>query len=380
MPSAFLSAALLSMSLSIPEGGAVKAARQPALEDEVSAMFLVQTENDVHQLEEYCRRRIFRKSLISVEGTDITEQEKEEISWRIRSDLFRHTVAKLRASFMPAIHEGVANGRHVKVTVPGGYLSNRIPRILEELSERAPGERLPPHDVNTFEEQDIALPESLTRADDLREAPTTAGASRATVWQLNAGGTPFTVCHNPVPGGDTIGEDNFWADLAAQLKVKSGGIAAGYGEPIPWYPKWKRAPDPENPGEFLPYWVFAVYLDDAPWNWAKLTIEEGASSMGADQVSIGLATATEWEKEVWYWNSCLGNITSIYQVGSQPLPTYTTVKIDMPPWPDNPTPSLVFRKPGFLRIWHDVGHLPLTGSLFPQFFGGTQATFTWIMD
>jgi hypothetical protein len=56
------------------------------------------------------------------------------------------------------------------------------------------------------------------------------------------------------------------------------------------------------------------------------------------------------------------------------------VNIDVPPWPDDPTPSMVFRKSGFVGVWHDVGHYPLFDTAFPEFFGGTKATFTWQMD
>jgi hypothetical protein len=40
--------------------------------------------------------------------------------------------------------------------------------------------------------------------------------------------------------------------------------------------------------------------------------------------------------------------------------------------------TIVFRKPGFLGIWHDVGHVP--PELFWQAFGGTVCDFRWAID
>jgi hypothetical protein len=122
-------------------------------------------------------------------------------------------------------------------------------------------------------------------------------------------------------------------------------------------------------------------LDNAPFNYAKLTLENGApDGVTAGQVLIGLANGTDWAKEVWYWNSCVGNLMVIRQTGPNLTPNFMQVNIDLPPYPPNAIPSMVFRKPGFLGFWHDVGHFPLFHTRFAEFFGGTKATFTWVID
>jgi hypothetical protein len=40
--------------------------------------------------------------------------------------------------------------------------------------------------------------------------------------------------------------------------------------------------------------------------------------------------------------------------------------------------TIVFRKPGFWGIWHDVGHFPATQ--FWRAYGGTVADFMWSID
>ena len=42
------------------------------------------------------------------------------------------------------------------------------------------------------------------------------------------------------------------------------------------------------------------------------------------------------------------------------------------------TDTIVFRKPGFWGIWHDVGHFQ--SDTFWQAFGGTWADFSWFVD
>jgi hypothetical protein len=158
-------------------------------------------------------------------------------------------------------------------------------------------------------------------------------------------------------------------------------VAHDFGSPVPWKPVWHGPPDPDHPGSELPSWVIAIALDNAPFNYAKLTLENGApDGVTAGQVLIGLANGTDWAKEVWYWNSCVGNLMVIRQTGPNLTPNFMQVNIDLPPYPPNAIPSMVFRKPGFLGFWHDVGHFPLFHTRFAEFFGGTKATFTWVID
>ena len=177
-------------------------------------------------------------------------------------------------------------------------------------------------------------------------------------------------------GGDEIGPglSSLWDDLTSGLEQK-------YGAPIPWKPTWRPPPPDPDTGEQFSDWVFAVALDDAPFNWAKLQIEDGApEGVGAGQVLIGLANGTSWAKEAWYWNTCSGITNGVGQSGTNLTPNFMRIDIDTPPYPPNPIPSMVFRKPGFLGVWHDVGHFPLFHTRFADFFGGTKATFTWVVD
>ena len=138
---------------------------------------------------------------------------------------------------------------------------------------------------------------------------------------------------------------------------------------------WTLPPDP-IPGE--DFWVIAVQLDSAPFNWARLILRNGATfnpPVPRDQVLVGLANGTDWAKEIWSENLCSGRLGSVYQDG--PNLTPRRMLLNMPTCREG-TDTIVFRKPGFWGIWHDVGHFP--PELFWQAFGGTVADFTWVTD
>lgn len=94
-----------------------------------------------------------------------------------------------------------------------------------------------------------------------------------------------------------------------------------------------------------------------------------------NQVLVGLANGTDWAKEIWSENVCSGRLGSVYQDG--PNLTPRRMLLNMPTCREG-TDTIVFRKPGFWGIWHDVGHFP--PELFWQAFGGTVADFTWVTD
>ncbi len=130
------------------------------------------------------------------------------------------------------------------------------------------------------------------------------------------------------------------------------------------------------PGE--DFWVITVALDSAPFNWARLILRNGATfspPVPRNQVLVGLANGTDWAKEIWSENLCSGRLGSVYQEG--PSSTPRRMLLSMPVCREG-TDTIVFRKPGFWGIWHDVGHFP--PEVFWQAFGGTVADFTWVID
>jgi hypothetical protein len=94
-----------------------------------------------------------------------------------------------------------------------------------------------------------------------------------------------------------------------------------------------------------------------------------------NQALIGLANQTDWAKEIWVENLCAGRTASVFQSGTNSAPN--RMRLDQAEcWQGADT--IVFRKPGFWGIWHDVGHFP--PGLFWQAFGGTWADFSWVVD
>jgi hypothetical protein len=148
-------------------------------------------------------------------------------------------------------------------------------------------------------------------------------------------------------------------------------------EEIVWYVNGVWTPPPNAPpGDDS--WVIAVALDSAPFNYARLILRNGATfdpPVRRDQVLVGLANATDWAKEIWADNLCSGRLASVYQDGPDTTPH--RMLLGVPNCRDG-TDTIVFRKPGFFGIWHDVGHFP--PELFWQAFGGTVADFTWVID
>src|ERR1700751_3036516 len=83
---------------------------------------------------------------------------------------------------------------------------------------------------------------------------------------------------------------------------------------------WTLPPDP-IPGE--DFWVIAVQLDSAPFNWARLILRNGATfnpPIPRNQVLVGLANGTDWAKEIWSENLCSGRLGSVYQDGPNLTP------------------------------------------------------------
>jgi hypothetical protein len=180
-----------------------------------------------------------------------------------------------------------------------------------------------------------------------------------------------------VVSGAEVG-DRPSAAPAAMCVCASGvpGDRIGLGGPP--YPWWSAS------GAFIPPpggtspWVIAVRLDTPGWNWARLTLSDGALAnppVPKNQVLVGLTNATSWAKEIWADNLCSGRTIAVFQSGTSS--TVQRMRLDAPQcWAGADT--VVFRKPGFLGIWHDVGHFP--PEFFWPAFGGTLADFRWVFD
>jgi len=125
-------------------------------------------------------------------------------------------------------------------------------------------------------------------------------------------------------------------------------------------------------------YVIAVRLDSASWNWPLLLLSDGATAsppVAKSQVVVGLAKRTSWAKEICAQNFCTGRIASVFQSGTNTTPN--RIRLDHAVcWSGADT--IVFRKPGFLGVWHNVGHFGATA--FWKAFGGTVADFSWVFD
>lgn len=131
-------------------------------------------------------------------------------------------------------------------------------------------------------------------------------------------------------------------------------------------------PGPDDP------WVIAVALDLAPWNYARLLVFDGARRnppILRTQTLIGLDNVTDWPKEIYSYNLCSGRVAAVNQNG--PSRDVHRMLVDRAVCASG-ADTIVFRKPGFFGVWHDVGHFP--SDFFWAAFGGTAADFTWVFD
>ncbi|WP_433359467.1 hypothetical protein [Streptosporangium sp. CA-115845] len=324
-------------------------------------MFLAQTAEDFVEIEASCRQRIFRPSFLTVHGEGISARFADALASRIRDRVLQETISALRHNLFLNRGPGAPSDA-VSVEVGSAHLSSRLPAIIREESQKIFGG----DPQNHVPRKALIHTESGAETD----SPAPFADERSMSWVVGSGdGAPLSRISFD-PGGDMIGSQDMWDNLAHQLQSK-------YGSPVPWKPAWRPPPDDST-------WVFAVQLDDNAWNWARLTIGDGGSAingpLAANEMELGLANDTDWAKELWYWNTGAGPRVRLYKSGVAATPSVRTVAIDPPPYPPNSIPSLIFKKPGVFGIWHDVGHFPLYRTRFFEFFSGTRATFTWIYD
>jgi hypothetical protein len=135
----------------------------------------------------------------------------------------------------------------------------------------------------------------------------------------------------------------------------------------PWRPVWRGQSPTED------YWLIAVYLNNTGSDTAVLLLRNGArESVGPNEVLIGLANNTPWAKEIWAYNYCVGRQVSVVTDGN--TRAYNYMRLQKGQCREG-THAIVFRKPGFLGWWFDIGHIEL--SRFWEFFGGNICKFTW---
>jgi hypothetical protein len=173
---------------------------------------------------------------------------------------------------------------------------------------------------------------------------------------------------------------------SARPSAEVGSVCFGYlpgdriamrQEEIIWRDSNGMYQGPPNSGPGAD-WIIAVALDNVPWNVARLRLRNGATAqppVPENQVLVGLANGTDWPKEIWAANLCSGRLGSVYQEGPNSIPR--RLLLDAPSAREG-ADTIVFRKPGFFGIWHEVGYFP--PELFWRAFGGTVIDFTWVTD
>jgi hypothetical protein len=109
-------------------------------------------------------------------------------------------------------------------------------------------------------------------------------------------------------------------------------------------------------------------------DFLKLVLEPGAAfSLDADQMLVGLASDVGWAKKVYAYNFCLGELSSVFQAGPNPVPNFMLLMKGC-----GGADTIVFAKPQAFGIWADVSNLE--PSQFWSVLGGKRLTFTWVGD
>jgi hypothetical protein len=146
------------------------------------------------------------------------------------------------------------------------------------------------------------------------------------------------------------------------------------GTTVPWFTNGRWNPPPGGRS----FWRIGVLFDSAPFNEGRLIVRDGSTfnpPVRKDQALVGLANATDWAKEIWADNLCSGRIGSVFQEGTNATPR--RMLLDRAVCREG-ADTIVFRKPGFFGIWHDVGHF--ASERFWEAFGGTWGDYTWEID
>lgn len=250
---------------------------------------------------------------------------------------------------------GPANPREVSVRIEGigaEFAENVVLRVVDRLKRhwntelRGDPSSLRPMPVGKgVASGDVPIDVSLNGTfsgsarkqieDDIRDTVAAARTDGDGGGGNGAGGSgPVQVCMSAIPG-DLIGERTRLADGTF---LGEGRILwrAGNGSPV-WV-------DPPGGGTS---WTVLARLDSAPFNYARLIIEDGTRHdppVPSGQVLVGLANQTDWAKEIWTFNLCSGRLGSVYQEGTNP--TARTMLLSRPSGREG-ADTIVFRKPGF---------------------------------
>jgi hypothetical protein len=344
-------------------------------------LYSLQSEQDLARLEDVCRDRILNSSDFSISVDGIDSDKSNELEQAIRNRLLQSTIRRIRTTFRSQLNPA-AGATTLRVTIQPGNSSNRLAQIVEEESVRILElassrwrERVDKRGV-TAETNELSVSiHTLTESQQLEPAQDQLNEKVADFpisWEVGPDGVANVRCSATELGGDEICD---WDGLSTEMSGK-------YGSAIPWKPVWRPPPPDPDTGKAQPTWLFYVKLDNPDWNTALLTISDGAPfGIGSNRALFGLDSILRQEKEMWYWNSCVGNAVKFYHPGKdRGSMDVQAIDVDMPPYPPSPIPSLLFRKPGFLGIWYDVGSFPLYHTRFARWFGGTQSIFKWVDD
>ncbi|QBR92719.1 hypothetical protein [Nocardioides euryhalodurans] len=151
-------------------------------------------------------------------------------------------------------------------------------------------------------------------------------------------------------------------------------------DPVPWWQGggWRLPSGPRPPGLPPDAWVVAIYLDQHGWNAARMVVlprrptDPAGSFLPKSDSLVGLSNDTDWAKEIRAENVCSGSVRSVFQPGRSASTRWMTLGAASG---DDGEDTVLFRKPGFLGIWHDVGHF--RSDQYWAAFGGTSVDYRW---
>jgi hypothetical protein len=144
-------------------------------------------------------------------------------------------------------------------------------------------------------------------------------------------------------------------------------IVGGGERPPGYYTVELNHPVPASPSPYT-FWYFADNVEDA----IQLVVEQNV--YGPDEIQVGLATETDWAKQLTAWHPCNTKIASTYAEGPGAEIRYMKLYRGCP-YPD---PAIIFRKPALFGVWIDLAFW-IPGDLWAH-FGGTRITVTWWRD
>jgi hypothetical protein len=334
-------------------------------------MHFVNSPAEVDALGDVVRKRLAEQRVVSVRGADMSEQQSADVRARLIDRFVDDVLARLRAVLgnrTASDADRTGETESVVATVAGGDLSNRFTSLIKEELGQVVGPSAP-RQIRHAADAELSEPESGAAEFPPPLAPPNGNGGGGDGGDGGGGGGGA-----PPGGGATVGiTPSGITNVCAT--APPGGTELSLFDPPPWKPGvdlsgW------QGPRPGVDDWDITVFLDDAPFNIAHLLLESGGPmGLSRDQILLGLANETDWEKEIWTWNRCDGRALGVRRAGQIQAPQSIILNRRQ----GRETSTLVFRKPGFLGEWQDIGHFA-PGDPFWNNFGQTIATFTWIVD